>query len=131
MKLFRQQSYKFLMVVTLLIFGLKALIPAGFMPEFDADGKATLVVCTAQGTKLVEVDADILPPSDTHSNMQMDHDTCPYAPLLAEATNLNIPALSAVAIAANNQYVYYNTVSRDLAATYNWKSRAPPTLIQL
>jgi hypothetical protein len=47
----------------LVAFVLKALIPAGFMPDFSgADGGSfKIVICTANGTKIVDADVDGTP----------------------------------------------------------------------
>ena len=47
----------------LVAFVLKALIPAGFMPDFSgADGGPfKIVICTANGTKIVDADVDGTP----------------------------------------------------------------------
>lgn len=48
-------------------FVLKALIPAGFMPEFSksGDGSFKIVICTANGTKIISTDADGVPHGKT------------------------------------------------------------------
>jgi hypothetical protein len=47
----------------LVAFLLKALIPAGFMPEFSGGDAFKIVICTANGTKLVDADAESGDPS--------------------------------------------------------------------
>lgn len=44
----------------LVAFVMKALIPAGFMPNFSAstDGNFKLVICTASGSKIIEAAGD-------------------------------------------------------------------------
>lgn len=49
-----------------------ALIPAGFMPSFGADGKIAIVICSGMGEKTIMVDADDAPASDQGT------DACPY-----------------------------------------------------
>lgn len=65
----------------LLAFALRALIPHGFMPSFDgaADGAFKLVICTAQGAKLVAFDAEGKPHTD-HSGKHSQQ-PCAFAGL--------------------------------------------------
>ena len=65
----------------LVAFVLRALIPAGFMPEFsDPDGRAIkIVICTAHGTKLVTADEDAA--ADTNTIAKHASDPCAFAPI--------------------------------------------------
>jgi hypothetical protein len=72
-------------------FVLKALIPAGFMPDFSgAEGGAfKMVVCTASGTKVVTTDADGKP----HKNTVAKHTGEPCA--LGGLVALTLPDVDA------------------------------------
>lgn len=67
--LIRRRLAAGLVAVALLVL---TLIPAGFMPAFDADGKVAIVICSGMGEKTVLVDSDEAPGRD-HSAQ-----ACPY-----------------------------------------------------
>ncbi len=65
--------------VLLLALVLRALIPAGFMPDLGAmaDGSFKVVICSAAGTKLVTLDAEGNPLPDTAT--QHDGEACAFS----------------------------------------------------
>ncbi len=77
----------------LLSFALRALVPLGYMPDFHALSQGTfkVVICTASGSKTLEVDSQgkILPatPGKTHNDQP-----CAFTGLAA----LNLPQLDIV-----------------------------------
>ncbi len=89
--------YKRLLCAALaLVFLAKALIPFGFMPGTDADGKIAIEICTSFGFEIVWVDADDLPYETPGRHDGADHaaDLCLYAPVLAQ--DIVTPLLPAV-----------------------------------
>lgn len=93
---FRHRDLRYLTVLFLLAFLGKALMPAGFMPDTDADGKVRIVICTPSGpsTALVDLSATPFPDhgedGDKHTNT---HSPCPYAPVVAQDLPFAVPAL--------------------------------------
>lgn len=75
----------------LFAFVLKALIPAGFMPEFSGPdgGSFKIVICTANGTKILDADADGTP----HDGSLAKHMGEPCA--LGSLTALTLPDMLA------------------------------------
>lgn len=82
--LLRRRLAAAVMVAALLVM---ALIPAGFMPSFGADGKVAIVICSGMGEKTVFVDADDAP-AGTHQ----DTEACPYF-LAQSPTTMDAPVL--------------------------------------
>lgn len=80
-------------------FALRALIPAGFMPDFSAikDGKISVVICTAQGNKTITVTLDGKP-GHSPSNA---HDVCPFAAAPAAGSVPEVIQVRAAAPEAN------------------------------
>lgn len=63
--IFRQERAVSLFFLLLLAaIALRALLPAGFMPSFTADGTYELVICSGMGEKTVRVSADGTPVED-------------------------------------------------------------------
>lgn len=71
-----------------------SLMPAGFMPEFNADGKVAIVICSGLGEKTIYVDADAAP-DHPHDNPSHDDqsapNTCAY--YLAQGYALTTPGV--------------------------------------
>lgn len=70
--------------VLLLAFACRALIPAGFMPDFGAISKGVfkVVICSGSGNKVVALDADGKP---AHSGGAHAHQPCAFSGLAAVA----------------------------------------------
>jgi hypothetical protein len=78
-------------------FALRALIPAGFMPDFAAaaDGKFRVVICSAQGIKTVTLSLD----GKVDHTPGKGHEVCPFASVPAAAelsTPLTVNAVIAL-----------------------------------
>jgi hypothetical protein len=73
----------------LVLFALRAAIPAGYMPDADAlrDGRFEVVVCTPTGLKtiLVSFDEGGGAPSDNGSQDAQTADECPFQTVVAKA----------------------------------------------
>jgi hypothetical protein len=70
----RIQRSKTIVLVALMAYFLRALVPLGWMPE--SAGGATLVICTAQGLSTIQLDSEgnpVEPGSDDGSG----HETAP------------------------------------------------------
>ena len=107
---------------------LRALIPAGFMPDLAAahGGSFQLVMCTPDGLKAVTVDANGEPggpaPTPTPS-----HELCAFA---APVMGLEAcPLALVVAWRGAVELIDSRTVRRDLSGPLRWNwhgARAPP-----
>lgn len=74
---------KLIILTVLPLFLLKAVIPAGFMPDLTSlhQGIIKMTICTWDGTKDIDVDANTLQPVDNHT--QKTHQKiCPFAATL-------------------------------------------------
>lgn len=107
---------------------LRALIPAGFMPDFAAaqGGTFQLVLCTQAGLKIVTVDAKG-EPTDPAPAPVVNHELCAFA---APAGGLEV-SLSALVVAWRGtvELVLSDTVDQRLAGPARWNghgARAPP-----
>ncbi|MGL4396181.1 MAG: DUF2946 family protein [Hyphomicrobium sp.] len=83
-------------VVRLLVlaFAFRALIPVGYMPDFSAlsNGVLKVVICTANGSKTVDIDADgKLQPANPNAH---DHHPCAFTGLAA----IDLPQPHAVVV---------------------------------
>lgn len=107
LRAFNQQKRlipSFILMVMVAAFALKAIIPAGFMPE-TKNGFMELVICSGMGEKTVLVPMDDAAPSE-HQDDKSSKDICSYQVLssgqilvpVALAT-LPAPTLQAFSIA--------------------------------
>ncbi|MEQ1711265.1 MAG: DUF2946 family protein [Hyphomicrobium sp.] len=83
--------------VLVVLFALRALVPAGFMPDFAAarDGGVRLVICTAQGLATITIPGD----GEGHApNRNGPQDNCPFG-MMPVASNAPAPLVVTVAIA--------------------------------
>ena len=112
----------------LMAFMLRALIPAGFMPEFTkSDGSFKIVICTANGSKVIDAGLD----DNTHGGTVAKHMGDPCA--MSGATALVLPDATAMVALPN---LYPATVSArgspvtlpPVRAGPAHAPRAPPTL---
>ncbi len=95
----RQGTFRFWAVHLLVCcFALRALIPAGFMPDFSAaaEGKLRVVICSAQGSKTLTIalgDAGSHQPATHHGQ-----EICPFAAApLAGYQAADLPLLTSLA----------------------------------
>jgi len=114
------------MAVFMLAFLVNALVPAGFMPGQSADGKARIVICTAQGPVVKTVDPGQAPVSGGHGGKK-SHTSCPYAPVVAQGVKGLEPALLPVFFAGAVHKIPQpaRTLSRS-AALKPWSAQGPP-----
>ena len=69
----------------LLLYCLSILLPHGYMPARDAQGRVTISLCTGNGPINIVVDADGQPstalesPSQAESSAHSAHSPCPFA----------------------------------------------------
>lgn len=69
----------------LLTISAAGLVPAGWMPTHDGDGRVLLVICTTDGVQEQWVDLGEDSPTP-HPTEQMDDRSCPFSALSASAT---------------------------------------------
>ena len=109
---------------------MKALLPAGFMPHFTADGQASIVICTLQGQETITLDQGNIPAPAKSSDQNSNTSFCPYA-VLGFASDLIQPIEPSENIAY--QYLSYletrSTYAISVHVTSFYLSRAPPTFI--
>lgn len=83
---------RFLAALAGAVMVLRALVPAGAMPDARAlaEGQFSLVICTTEGIRHITLDADGTP----HENAPEGDETptCPWAPASAAAIALAEPA---------------------------------------
>lgn len=89
-----------LTVLLLAAFMLRALIPAGWMPQTSIGGNGvTLVICTVAGLQEVTLGPDGHPqPSDDTTTANAGHDPCPFA----SGAQFTPPALTAILVPPAN-----------------------------
>lgn len=79
----------FIMMLMLLAFAVKALIPAGFMPDYG-NGFMKLVICSGMGEKTILVPASDNSPHDQGTELSDEH--CAYQ-TLTFANHVPVPAI--------------------------------------
>ena len=71
----------------------RVLVPAGFMPGQEADGRAALVICTGAGPATIMVGPEHNPQApDTGNHETRADSSCAFAPVLAFGPGLTAPA---------------------------------------
>ncbi len=85
------------MMVLLLAFLVKAIIPAGFMPGATSDGYTTMVICSGMGEKTVLVPNDQNAP-DEQSADHGQNDLCAYQAASSQKILIDIPPVFSVQI---------------------------------
>lgn len=129
MHIIRHNRYRHLTVIFLLAFIVQTLVPAGFMPSTGDNGKVQLVICTAQGSATILVDAGKVPVKEP---AQQDHGK-PYDCLFASVLAQGLTGLSPAALPTR---IYKDSVSffpvvlvlQDLKSK-PWNAQAPPALL--
>jgi hypothetical protein len=91
----RTSARAFLERLVLICLCLRALIPAGYMPDMDAlqVGEFRIVICSATGTKTIAVDKDGLP----HTDRNASHHDQPCAFSTLAHSSVDLPELLAFA----------------------------------
>ena len=85
----KSPSILFLTGLILLAFLVKAIIPAGFMPQFGESRFATIEICTTSGLIQKTVGDTQTPPSSDHDDQSASK--CPYAPVLTYNGTFSTP----------------------------------------
>jgi hypothetical protein len=110
---------------------LRALIPAGWMPQTSPQHAALFVICTTQGMQQIALgdDGKALPAAPHQQDGDASHAVCPFAvagahsaPPLAVAA-LPAPSLAAAFVAAP----VVDVASRDSRGYAPQTARAPPS----
>ncbi len=112
----------------LVAFVLKALIPAGFMPDFSGqDGQSfKIVICTANGSKLVDVDGD----GSGGTVAKHAGDPCSLGALTAlAAPDLSTTVAYAAQLNASRAGLLIAVVLPPVRAGPAHSPRAPPSLV--
>lgn len=111
------------------LFLLRAIVPAGFMPDLSAlaDGRLTVVVCTASGPQTIELDANTEPANETPA-IPSAGDFCPFGFTTQQALAV-LASVVEVAIphAADTPAITTSSGSRADAVGPPLGSRAPPS----
>lgn len=123
----RQIPSQILGGLLLLALMLRALIPAGFMPTQDADGKVAVVICTGTGSTTIMMDAHTVPrpaSDDAPAHDDAAKQSCPYALVLAFA----LPASAAMpaAIYGDAPRAAATTSLLRTALEKAWFAQGPP-----
>jgi hypothetical protein len=119
-------------LVTVALFALRALIPAGIMPDLDklSEGTLELVICTGQGLETVTVDAASygVPSSDHSTDQGSQFSDCAFGITVAKA--FAAPALNdfvaAPLTAETTPWPVRDERTATASTTLPLGSRAPP-----
>jgi hypothetical protein len=101
------------------------MIPAGWMPGTDSDGKVLLVICTADGVQEQWVDLDGSPP-DMPEDMAAS--ACPFSGLNPDA---DLPAFALARVIEPAQAARWARAGfTHRSAGFHWRydARGPPAL---
>ena len=105
--------------VILPVFLLRALIPAGFMPDFKADHSATMTICSGYEAKTVS-----MPQDGEHQKQKGDHLPCGFSFAssgpMAQGSTITSSEQITLAITQRSDVVLAARLSR------GYRSQAPP-----
>ena len=132
------QRYNLLIVwIMMMAFGLVAVMPKGFMPGVDAQGKIAVVICSGLTQKTVYIDQEEgstapAPDSGTDDTQQGDGsdeppmDSCPVT--IVQKTLPIMPTLPVIAVTdmAIDKVMASSDSSDGYGITQHAHSRAPP-----
>lgn len=121
---------RLIMLVFLLAFAVRALVPAGYMPDLHSDKAFHMVICSIDGPVTIEVDSKFSPSSAPAKHVAKDK--CEFASLthspFAKTTMQSfVIVLKTAAIAAQGIVSDLVTPQRERYAQS--QPRAPPVLI--
>lgn len=130
MNVLRQKDLRFLTILFLLAFIIKAAVPEGFMPGETADGKMEIVICTGHGPATEIVDITQTPVSHDRNSRKEDnaHPACPYAPVVVQGLDDVMPSFLPL-----GQFNYSRKIipadlpSADIARK-PWYAQGPPAV---
>ena len=110
--------------LVLLAIVLAGLIPAGWMPAANADGKVLLVICTTEGVQEQWVDMG----GNTPPVEQMDDRSCPFAAVTTAAVLAG--SFSTLPLDASMTARWDREVFTHHTAGFHWRydARGPPAL---
>ena len=129
MKIIRSHFCRIFAVFAFAAFMAHVLVPNGFMPVFNENGRVTIEICTSQGIELVDVNADQAPLDSQKKNHSDGNGVdCPYSPIIANHSLLS-PVLGPL--------IYSDVISgfyrEDALLQYQiykyWRSLAPPAVV--
>jgi hypothetical protein len=118
------------------LFLLRALIPAGFMPDLKAlgDGRLEITLCTVEGLKTVTVDESGQPLTDhspSNSKKTSSSDLCPFGSVLSHSlalpatASVGMPVALAISIIPSGQTLHLLLPAQGPPLG----SRAPPAIL--
>jgi len=116
-----------IMLVVVLAFAVKAVLPAGFMPVLNKDGFTEIVICSGMGEKTIKVPAEENAPAD-HPDENAG-EVCAYQ-VLASGKILLSPLtteISAPVIEAASPLFFSDGLTQTLT-TYSLTARGPPSV---
>lgn len=121
-----RQSHHGLSLFLLLAMFLQALLPLGYMPSFDENGKRTIVICSGAVTKTVTI--DVTPSSEDTEENEHDNDICPFSPVNTVSNGFDHPPFIYMVDASDIDTIYTNDVNLPDFISALYASRAPPAL---
>jgi hypothetical protein len=112
----------------LLAIACAGLIPAGWMPAHDSDGKVLLVICTTDGTeeRWVDLGGDTPQPAPAD---QMDDRSCPFSAHSTHADLLQSPAIDlGLTLPLRARWAYEGFTHHTAGFHWRYDARGPPAL---
>ncbi len=114
------------MMMIVLAFALKSVLPAGFMPVINKDGFTQIVICSGMGEKTITVPADENPSSD-HKEDQASK-ICAYQVLASGKILLSPPAFTLPApVVSRSPIKLFNDQSPHTTTILSFAARGPPS----
>jgi hypothetical protein len=120
----KQLLARFLVV----LFALRCIIPAGYMPVFDDKKQGfNIVICTSYGAKEITVDETGQPVENTdHDDAQVSK-TCPFALNTVTLASLDTPDVGGIPVLYSRVVFFDNKPHPALVTLYKTAPpRAPP-----
>lgn len=119
----------FIPIIMMAAFALKAVIPAGFMPE-SKNGFMAMVICSGMGEKTVFVPNSETPPSE-HHNDTTAKEVCAYQVVGSAKILLDVRAFTLALPSSQNIPQNFANEQTLVSSLYiSFIARAPPVINQ-
>ncbi len=121
-------SKQFLARFLVVLFALRCIIPAGYMPVFDAKKQGfNIVICTSYGAKEITVDETGQPVENTNHDDAGVSKTCPFALNTVTLASFETPDVGGIPVLYSRIVFFDNKSHPALATPYKTAPpRAPP-----
>ena len=113
------------MMIVLVAFVAKSIVPVGFMPVFNKDGFTQIVICSGMGEKTITIPDEGTSPSKEQNHKTQD--ICSYGAATSAKVLLSDHFIVAyMPIILMVQTIYNHDTVLKLSTLFSFAARAPP-----